>query len=376
MAGEEKQIVVEETTVVPGKMEFRLISPTESNFLKHIEWNKEELLAAVRSKVALYEGIVYTEETVKTAKNDRAELNNLVKAIDERRKKVKEVINQPYAEFEKELKEITDLIKKQSAEIDEQVKAFETAEKEEKRAKIMEAYEKAVGNLAEILPFSKVFDQRYLNKTCKLESAIADVQKKIEQVKTDLETIESVCGKYKLNATVIVITEKKLQLNITQAVEELGWEENEDELAMKIHFNMYNALYNKERLSSLVKINSVVVVKAYWGSGKGIVAMGNIVECERKVSKSDDVFNVVAYDNLFNLQKSSDNVYFASGKKTKSILTAIFKSWGITISKYTGPNVAHKKILLKNKKLGDIIREVLDEAKKKGGGAPVLPAYC
>lgn len=80
MAGEEKQLVVEETTVVPGKMEFRLISPTESNFLKHIEWNKEELLAAVRSKVALYEGIVYTEETVKTAKNDRAELNNLVKA--------------------------------------------------------------------------------------------------------------------------------------------------------------------------------------------------------------------------------------------------------------------------------------------------------
>ena len=172
--------------------------------------------------------------------------------------------------------------------------------------------------------------------------------------------------------TVIVITEKKLQLNITQAVEELGWEENEDELAMKIHFNMYNALYNKERLSSLVKINSVVVVKAYWGSGKGIVAMGNIVECERKVSKSDDVFNVVAYDNLFNLQKSSDNVYFASGKKTKSILTAIFKSWGITISKYTGPNVAHKKILLKNKKLGDIIREVLDEAKKKGGGAAIV----
>ena len=209
MAGEEKQIVVEETTVVPGKMEFRLISPTESNFLKHIEWNKEELLAAVRSKVALYEGIVYTEETVKTAKNDRAELNNLVKAIDERRKKVKEVINQPYAEFEKELKEITDLIKKQSAEIDEQVKAFETAEKEEKRAKIMEAYEKAVGNLAEILPFSKVFDQRYLNKTCKLESAIADVQKKIEQVKTDLETIESVCGKYKLNAKKQNVSRKK-----------------------------------------------------------------------------------------------------------------------------------------------------------------------
>lgn len=199
MATEEKQ-VVEETAVAPGKMEFRLISPTESGFLKHIEWNKEELLMAVRNKVASYEGIVYTEETVKSAKDDRAELNNLVKAIDERRKRVKEVINQPYAEFEKELKEITDLIKKQSAEIDEQVKAFEDAEKEEKKAKIMEAYENSIGNLEEILPFSKVFDQRYLNKTYKLETAISGIQKRIEQVKTDLETIESVCGTYKLNA--------------------------------------------------------------------------------------------------------------------------------------------------------------------------------
>ena len=31
------------------------------------------------------------------------------------------------------------------------------------------------------------------------------MQKKIEQVKTDLETIESVCGKYKLNAKDIYV---------------------------------------------------------------------------------------------------------------------------------------------------------------------------
>lgn len=172
--------------------------------------------------------------------------------------------------------------------------------------------------------------------------------------------------------TVIVITEKKLQLDITQAVENLGWEEGEDELAMKIHFDMYNAKYNGSRLSSLVKIGAIVGVKGYWGSGKGICAMGNIIECERKTSKSDEVFNVVAYDNLYNLQKSSDNVYFAKGKKTKSILTSIFKSWGISIAKYSGPDVAHSKILYKNKKLGEIIRGVLDEAKKKGGCAAIV----
>lgn len=172
--------------------------------------------------------------------------------------------------------------------------------------------------------------------------------------------------------TVIVITEKNLQLNITQAVDDLGWEEEEDELAMKVHFDMYNAKYNGSRLSSLVKIGVIVAVKGYWSSGKGICAMGNIIECERKTSKSDEVFSIAAYDNLYNLQKSSDNVYFAKGKKTKSILTSIFKSWGITIAKYTGPNVAHSKILYKNKKLGDIIRSVLDEAKKKGGCAAIV----
>lgn len=176
----------------------------------------------------------------------------------------------------------------------------------------------------------------------------------------------------KVSYDVIVVTEKNLQLNITQAVEDLGWEENEDELAMKISFDMYNATYNGSQLSSLVKIGAIVAVKGHWGSGSGVVAMGNIIECTRKSSKSDEVFDVVAYDNLYNLQKSSDCVYFAKGKKTKSILTSIMKSWGISISSYSGPNVSHSKILEKNKKLGDIIRNVLDEAKKKGGAAAIL----
>ena len=84
----------------------------------------------------------------------------------------------------------------------------------------------------------------------------------------------------KVHYDVIAITEKKVQLNITQAVEGLGWEEEEDELAMKITFELYNAKYNGSRLSSLIKIGCVVAIKAYWGSGKGIVAMGNVTEKE------------------------------------------------------------------------------------------------
>ena len=137
MAGRKKTETVEaevvETAVVPaGKMEFRLINPTEDGFLRRIQWNKEELEAAVRAKIAGYENVVYTEENIKAAKNDRAELNKLIKAIEERRKQVKNIINEPYAVFEAELKEITALINEPVALIDQQVKAFEEKQKEEK----------------------------------------------------------------------------------------------------------------------------------------------------------------------------------------------------------------------------------------------------
>ena len=202
MAGRKKTETVEaevvETAVVPaGKMEFRLINPTEDGFLRRIQWNKEELEAAVRAKIAGYENVVYTEENIKAAKNDRAELNKLIKAIEERRK--------PYAVFEAELKEITALINEPVALIDQQVKAFEEKQKEEKKAAIKATYDENIGDLAEVLPFEKIFDSRYLNQTYKLATAQKEIVNRIDTVKTDLETIDSLDSKYKLNAKDVYI---------------------------------------------------------------------------------------------------------------------------------------------------------------------------
>lgn len=192
MAGRKKTETVEaevvETAVVPaGKMEFRLINPTEDGFLRRIQWNKEELEAAVRAKIAGYENVVYTEENIKAAKNDRAELNKLIKAIEERRKQVKNTINEPVAL------------------IDQQVKAFEEKQKEEKKAAIKATYDENIGDLAEVLPFEKIFDSRYLNQTYKLVTAQKEIVDKIDTVKTDLETIDSLDSKYKLNAKDVYI---------------------------------------------------------------------------------------------------------------------------------------------------------------------------
>ena len=201
----EAEVVNEVAVTQPAKMEFRLINPTEDGFLRVIKWNKEELEAAVRQKMASYENVVYTEDSMQQAKKDRAELNGLIKDIEDRRKIVKKIINEPYNVFEAELKEILALIQEPVGIIDKQVKAFEDQQKEEKKAKIRASYDEVIGYLESVLPFDKVFDSRYLNQTYKLATAQADIKSKVEKVRTDLETIDSLESKYKLNAKDVYI---------------------------------------------------------------------------------------------------------------------------------------------------------------------------
>lgn len=187
------------------KMEFRLINPTEDSFLRTIKWNKEELETEVRKKIEVYENIVYTEANIKQAKADRAELNKLTKAIEDRRKMVKKIINEPYEKFETELKEILALIQNPVNIIDMQVKAFEEQQKENKKKQIETAYQEVIGDLAEVLPFARVFEPRYLNQTFKLLQAQQEVKSKVQIVKRDLETIDSLDSKYRLNAKDVYI---------------------------------------------------------------------------------------------------------------------------------------------------------------------------
>ncbi len=206
-----------ELAPVKAEMEFRLINPTEGGFLQHIEWNRAELEAAVKAKVAEYKGIVYTDDTIQVAKADRAELNKLKAAIEERRKMVKKEINEPYTKFEKELKEILALIDKPVGIIDTQIKDYENQKKEEKKKQIREAYSAAIGELEKVIAFEKLFDPRYLNATYSLQKAIADIQGKIERIKTDLQTIDEMCSDYKTNAQDVYL--KTLDLSKAMAEE-------------------------------------------------------------------------------------------------------------------------------------------------------------
>ena len=188
-----------------NQLEFRLLNPTEGGFLQEIKWNKEELETALAEKMKEYEGVVYTEDTMKQAKLDRAELNKLDKAIEDRRKEVKNYLMNPYTKFEAEVKEVRALIQKPISQIDGQVKAYEAKLKEEKQTKIRAVYEDKAGDLQSIIPFERLFESRWLNQTVALKKAQDELTEKIETIRRDLETIGSIDSKYKLNAKDVYI---------------------------------------------------------------------------------------------------------------------------------------------------------------------------
>ena len=171
----------------------------------------------------------------------------------------------------------------------------------------------------------------------------------------------------KIKYQLLLVTEAGKEIDITRATEDLGWEEGEAELALRTSFTMANITYNGQLLSSLTKPGCLIAVIADWGTGKEEVARGKIVEWDPQFSSSGNIVGITAYDDLINLQASQDNRYYSAGTGTKSAITAIFTDWGIPIGEYKGPDIAHAKTLFKAEYLSDIIIQLLDDAKKKGG---------
>lgn len=168
-------------------------NPHEGEFLKHIDWNKEEFMELVASITEQYEGLTYTEDQMKSAKADRAKLNAMKKAISDRRIQVKKAVMEPYTKFEAEVAEVTALIEKPISMIDGQIKEYEDRTKEEKKAALKKHFEEIAAGLEGILTFDRVFDQRYLNVSVSLNKAKADIQAKVDRVHTDLKSLEGFC---------------------------------------------------------------------------------------------------------------------------------------------------------------------------------------
>ena len=152
-----------------------------------IAFNYEELKQELSDKVKMYETLVYTDDQIKSAKADRADLNRLKKALnDERIRREKEYM-QPFNAFKAQINEIIGIIDKPVALIDKQVKEFEEQQRQEKKKKI-EGYF-FTGESPEWLTLPMIWDEKWLNASVSMKSIQDAIDTRINSINSDLATL-------------------------------------------------------------------------------------------------------------------------------------------------------------------------------------------
>lgn len=131
----------------------------------------------------------YSEENVEQAKADRAILNKAAKELNDRRIQLERDWNAPLQEFKSIIGDTVKMISDGSAKIDAVVKGVESKAKAEKRAAIEELWERKGITL---LPLSKLWDDRWLNKTKRLPAIEKEIGEKLLKIEAELDTLAAV----------------------------------------------------------------------------------------------------------------------------------------------------------------------------------------
>lgn len=181
-----------------------------------MSWNKDEVQKNLDEMLAAYTGRVYTPESIKGAKDDRAKINNWGKQLGAAVTAARKLYLKPLEDFQADIKVMQEQCKKVSGAIDEQVKTVEQAEKDEKASTLKLVYRDCIGELEPLIPFDRLLDTRWLNKTFDLAEAKKTLCKAIEGVRSDLDFIRENCGEDVEPCT----TEYLRNLSVNEAVRE------------------------------------------------------------------------------------------------------------------------------------------------------------
>ena len=152
-----------------------------------ISFNFDELKQELTEKVSMYETLVYTDDQIKEAKADKAQLNKLKKALNDERIRLEKEYMVPFNSFKSQVNEIISIIEKPVALIDKQVKEYEDKQKQDKMEQIKALW--AEMDVPEGLTLERVFEDRMLNVSYGLNHVKQKMLDDIKRFNLDMETL-------------------------------------------------------------------------------------------------------------------------------------------------------------------------------------------
>ena len=175
-------------------MQEELTVRVEHPELPAIRWNEAEVQQNLTEMLAAYTGRIYTPDTIKDAKADRAAVNKLDKQLSDAARSAKAFYMKPLEEFLQSTKQMQTRCKAVSGAIDQQVKAVEEAERQDKADAMRAVYADCIGELREMIPFDRLLVPQWINKTYDLAKASRELRKSVETRREELRLIRETCG--------------------------------------------------------------------------------------------------------------------------------------------------------------------------------------
>lgn len=284
-------------------MELIIYAPKEDGFIKSIDWNFEELKTEITEKAKDYAFLVYTDDQIKEAKKDRANLNKFKKALDDKRKEVKRQVMEPYDDFEAKIKELVGIVDEAVENIDGQIKDYEKGLQEEKEKRCREIYSEVIGDMDRVIPYEKAWNPKWMNKTmteAKIKMEIAFLR---DRVDAELKTINSTMSPYVFEMKEEYL--KDFDLNAAMALKN-RLEENEKKKKL---FEQEKKLREEQRLRALEE-------KAKRIQEAGSEPIENKPKSERVIAVT---FRVIAGESQFPALNEAINTLKANSKKVEII---------------------------------------------------------
>ena len=158
------------------------------NELGKLAINYDQLKKQLDRSLKIYDSFEVTEDNIPISKTERANLNKLVKVIDDKRKELKKEFLKPYELVEKQCNELKGMIDGVVGKIDTGIKSFENKVKEEKYNEIKKYYDSFDWG---IVPFGELFEDRYLNSGVKTSEWQKSISDKIMGVNQELSLINN-----------------------------------------------------------------------------------------------------------------------------------------------------------------------------------------
>lgn len=145
-----------------------------------ISTNFDEMQNEVQSIADAYVGLEVTEDNMTERKADRATLRKIQKALDDKRKEVKKEHMKPLEEFEKNVKDLIEIIQRTIIPIDSSIKEYEEEQLNRKKEEIKEYYSQFP--ISERVPLSSIYDSKWNLVSTSMKSIKKNIDETVSEI--------------------------------------------------------------------------------------------------------------------------------------------------------------------------------------------------